>query len=102
MRLRDDKSYPYIAISTDEAYPRVYFTREPHRRDRLYLHADYAGIRRAAAIIAVSQLTRYDLVSHLGVPADRVHVVYEGVDLDRFRPRPKSYDGIRYLLALRC
>lgn len=36
VRLRDDKSYPYIAISTDEEYPRVYFTRERHRRDRLY------------------------------------------------------------------
>ncbi len=36
IRLRDDKSYPYIAISMDEAYPRVYFTRERHRRDRLY------------------------------------------------------------------
>lgn len=36
VRLRDDKSYPYIGISTDEAFPRVYFTREPHRRDRLY------------------------------------------------------------------
>jgi excinuclease ABC subunit C len=36
IRLRDDKSYPYIGISLDEAYPRVYFTRERHRRDRLY------------------------------------------------------------------
>ena len=36
IRLRDDKSYPYIAISLDEAYPRVYFTRERHRRDRVY------------------------------------------------------------------
>jgi excinuclease ABC subunit C len=36
VRLRDDKSYPYIAISLDEAYPRVYFTRERHRRDRVY------------------------------------------------------------------
>lgn len=36
VRLRDDKSYPYIAISLDEAYPRVYFTRERHRRDRAY------------------------------------------------------------------
>ncbi len=36
VKLRDDKSYPYIAISMDEAYPRVYFTRERHRRDRLY------------------------------------------------------------------
>ncbi|HXO09450.1 MAG TPA: GIY-YIG nuclease family protein, partial [Solirubrobacteraceae bacterium] len=33
IRLRDDKSYPYIAISLDEEFPRVYFTRERHRRD---------------------------------------------------------------------
>lgn len=36
VKLRDDKSYPYIAISLDEGFPRVYFTRERHRRDRLY------------------------------------------------------------------
>src|SRR5215212_2639285 len=36
IRLRDDKSYPFIAISMDEDYPRVYFTRERHRRDRAY------------------------------------------------------------------
>jgi excinuclease ABC subunit C len=36
IRLRDDKSYPYIAISLDEDYPRVYFTRERHRRERAY------------------------------------------------------------------
>src|SRR5881392_3765610 len=36
IRLRDDKSYPYIAISLDEDFPRVYFTRERHRRERAY------------------------------------------------------------------
>jgi excinuclease ABC subunit C len=36
VRLRDDKSYPFLAISLDEDYPRVYFTRERHRRDRAY------------------------------------------------------------------
>src|ERR687884_2393139 len=30
IRLRDDKSYPFIAISLDEDFPRVYFTRERH------------------------------------------------------------------------
>src|SRR3954453_16723302 len=35
VRLRDDKSYPFIAISTDEEFPRVYFTRERHRRNRV-------------------------------------------------------------------
>src|SRR5215216_4151808 len=36
VRLRDDKSYPFIAISLDEDFPRVYFTRERHRRGRVY------------------------------------------------------------------
>ncbi len=36
IRLRDDKSYPYVAVSLDEAYPRVYFTREKHRPGRAY------------------------------------------------------------------
>ena len=36
VRLRDDKSYPYIAISLDEEFPRIYFTRERHRRNRAY------------------------------------------------------------------
>ncbi len=36
IRLRDDKSYPYVGISLDEEYPRVYFTRERHRSNRAY------------------------------------------------------------------
>ena len=36
IRLRDDKSYPYVAVSLDEEYPRVYFTRERHRPNRAY------------------------------------------------------------------
>jgi excinuclease ABC subunit C len=36
IRLRDDKSYPYVCVSLDEDYPRVYFTREKHRPHRAY------------------------------------------------------------------
>ena len=36
IRLRDDKSYPYVGISLDERFPRVYFTRERHRSGRAY------------------------------------------------------------------
>jgi excinuclease ABC subunit C len=36
IRLRDDKSYPYIGVSLDEEFPRVYFTRERHRPGRAY------------------------------------------------------------------
>jgi excinuclease ABC subunit C len=45
IRLRDDKSYPYIAVSLDEAYPRVYFTRERHRRERAYF-GPYSNAKR--------------------------------------------------------
>ncbi len=45
IRLRDDKSYPYIAISLDEEFPRVYFTRERHRSARLYF-GPYSNAKR--------------------------------------------------------
>jgi excinuclease ABC subunit C len=45
IRLRDDKSYPYIGISLDEEFPRVYFTRERHRPGRLYF-GPYSNAKR--------------------------------------------------------
>ena len=45
VKLRDDKSYPYIGISLDEEYPRVYFTRERRRASRAYF-GPYATARR--------------------------------------------------------
>ena len=36
-RLRDDKSYPYIAVTLADEYPRVLFTRERHRHRRALL-----------------------------------------------------------------
>src|SRR6195256_5558475 len=52
IRLRDDKSYPYIAISLDEDFPRVYFTRERHRRDRVYF-GPYSNAKRVRATLEV-------------------------------------------------
>jgi excinuclease ABC subunit C len=45
IRLRDDKSYPYIGISLDEEFPRVYFTRERHRPGRAYF-GPYSNAKR--------------------------------------------------------
>jgi excinuclease ABC subunit C len=52
IRLRDDKSYPYIAISLDEHFPRVYFTRERHRRDRAYF-GPYSNAKRVRSTLEV-------------------------------------------------
>ena len=52
IRLRDDKSYPYIGISLDEEYPRVYFTRERHRSARLYF-GPYSNAKRTRETLEI-------------------------------------------------
>ena len=52
VRLRDDKSYPFIAISLDEDYPRVYFTRERHRPGRAYF-GPYSNAKRVRSTLEV-------------------------------------------------
>src|SRR3954453_13735456 len=45
IRLRADRSYPFVAIPMDEYVPRVYFTRERPRRQVLYF-APYSNAKR--------------------------------------------------------
>ncbi len=52
IRLRDDKSYPFIGISLDEDYPRVYFTRERHRSGRAYF-GPYSNAKRVRSTLEV-------------------------------------------------
>ena len=53
---------------------------------RMYLSAlSRASVRKAAAVIAVSQQTADDVIHRLGVPAHRVTVAHNGVDV-RFAP----------------
>ena len=52
IRLRDDKSYPFVGISLDEDFPRVYFTRERHRSGRLYF-GPYSNAKRVRATLEV-------------------------------------------------
>ncbi|QYJ16885.1 D-inositol-3-phosphate glycosyltransferase [Rubrobacter xylanophilus DSM 9941] len=55
-------------------------------RERLFLRMDYAGIRRALRVVAVSEHTRSDVVRCLGIPEERVRVVYNGIDHGLYRP----------------
>ncbi len=54
IQLRDDKSYPFIAVSTDEQYPRIYLTRERRRSGRVYF-GPYSNPRRARSTVEVLQ-----------------------------------------------
>lgn len=45
IRLRDDKSYPYVCVTLDEDFPRVFITREKHRPGRRYF-GPYSNAKR--------------------------------------------------------
>ena len=59
IRLRDDKSYPYIGISLDEEFPRVYFTRERHRPGRLYFGPYSSAKRTRETLELLGKLFQY-------------------------------------------
>ena len=50
--LKDDKSYPYIAITKDDVYPAIKYTRERHRAGTRYF-GPYTDARAARATIDV-------------------------------------------------
>ncbi|MGH3041623.1 MAG: excinuclease ABC subunit UvrC [Gaiellaceae bacterium] len=52
VRLRDDKSYPYIAVTVADEYPRVMFTRERHRRGVVYF-GPYASAKKVRETLDV-------------------------------------------------
>jgi len=52
VRLRDDKSFPYIAVTVEDEYPRVMFTRERHRRGVQYF-GPYANAKKVRETLDV-------------------------------------------------
>src|SRR5262245_17988978 len=73
VRLRDDKSFPYIAVTVEDEYPRVMFTRERHRRGVVYF-GPYANAKK------------------VGEPLDVLSRVFPY--LPREGPKPGRHSGI--------
>lgn len=47
--------------------------------------------RNFSKVVAISQMVKQDIIQCYGVPSDRITVVYNGVDLERFHPRNHQY-----------
>src|SRR5215218_8029681 len=52
VRLRDDKSFPYIAVTVEDEFPRVMFTRERHRKGVVYF-GPYANAKKVRETLDV-------------------------------------------------
>lgn len=60
---------------------------------RTYTSLVATATRSAALVLTDSEASRRDILAHLALPADRVHVVYLAAD-DRFRPDPAPDDEV--------
>ncbi len=47
--------------------------------------------KRLRAIIAISDMVKRDMMRWYQIPEERIHVVYNGVDIERFHPRNRRY-----------
>jgi len=80
VRLRDDKSFPYIAVTVDDEFPRVMFTRERHRRGVVYF-GPYANAKKVRETLDVlNRVFRYRPCEgpqpgrHSGIPCLDFHI----------------------------
>src|SRR6476659_547019 len=80
VRLRDDKSFPYIAVTAEDEYPRVMFTRERHRRGVVYF-GPYANAKKVRETLDVlDRVFRYRPCEgpqpgrHSGIPCLDFHI----------------------------
>ncbi len=80
VRLRDDKSFPYIAVTIEDDYPRVMFTRERHRRGVWYF-GPYANAKKVRETLDVlNRVFRYRPCEgpqpgrHSGIPCLDFHI----------------------------
>jgi glycosyltransferase involved in cell wall biosynthesis len=81
---RKSPYYPFTSLSPYSLYQRLYTFLNSRWEKRAFL--------RAARVIAVSHGIAKEL-ELLGVPADRIEVIYNGVDTEQFCPGPSDRDS---------
>ncbi len=83
---------PRAIVTAHDAIPWVLPAYGAGRLRWLYTSLVRLGLRRTRQVIAVSHWTRRDLVRVLGVPADRIHVVHNGIAAS-LTPTPAAGDA---------
>lgn len=65
-------------------YKGISFALNPHHRMLLYL--EKKTFENAGIIIANSNMVKDDIIRNYSIPPEKISVIYNGVDLQRFRP----------------
>ncbi len=82
------RPHPVLAYASI-GEPRYWIRSKRHERLQSFLH------RRADVVLAVSSVTKQQLINDLGVDAHRVHVAHTGVGSRYFVPSDEPHDELR-------
>ena len=55
------------------------------------------SLKRSSKIIAISEATKQDIIDLFNIKEDKIHVIYHGIDLKKFRPKEET-NGVRTIL----
>ena len=72
----------------------------PKEREELRLERESLQPSSSKRIVAVSKRVKEEVVRHYGVLAERIDVIYNGVDAGEFKPNPEARRLIRNQLAI--
>jgi len=90
---------PFLITVHDIARFKFHFVREG-LAEKLGLWLDRKGIKKADLVIAVSEYTKRDIVEFLGVPPEKIEVIYNGIDLEVFKPRKDIPFDFPYIMCV--
>src|SRR5205823_146130 len=68
-----------------------HFPDYPRRKRMIF---NWVLLRRRDRVVGVGEAVRQALIANEGIPAQRVRVVYNGIDLSRFGRRPRERDEL--------
>jgi L-malate glycosyltransferase len=95
--------YSSLARNFGPGYP-ILFTEHgrdnPDFRRMKRVWANKVLLRRRDHVIAVGKFVRNALVENEGLPANRIEVIYNGVDAKQFDPKKPNRDRLRNVLKL--
>lgn len=75
-------------VTVHDLTPLLLPSLHPHTSELLFFrHFLPLVLQRSRAIIAVSQSTKQELIKFYHLPAEKIHVIYEGYDPELFYPR---------------
>lgn len=69
-----------------DMHEKTVLQKRPKGRGKMYLTLDFSGLKKASKILAISNYTKLDLMTHLGVKEQNIEVVYPGIDHAVFHP----------------